>query len=216
MPTSTLYPHLAKKGLCNRRGKPPDTVGAAGQGACLELIVGDGGAFDGAPDEVAVQPVGQVATIEPVGPFPKIARQVLGADAVMSADEPGFDVAEQGMDDREELAGIGSFALDHWRVLQMLAEAGVATAIAGKPVGQEMGLGRDVRLEEGAEFGARRGRQHGNPGVAGEEPVLTLHGMAVLSLLVLLCRHLLDRGDDQALVRAGRAASATWPIAADD
>ena len=40
--------------------------------------------------------VGQIAAVEPVGPLPKIARQVLGADAVMSADEPGFDVAEQG------------------------------------------------------------------------------------------------------------------------
>src|ERR1700731_2005717 len=158
MPTSTLYPHLAKKGLCNRRGKPPDTAGAAGQGSFPELIIGDGGAFDGAPNEVAVQPVGQVAAIEPVGPFPKIARQVLGADAVMSADKPGFNVAEQGMDDREERAGIGGFALDHRRVLQMLAEAGVTTAIAGKPVGQEMGLGCNVRLEKGAEFGARRGR----------------------------------------------------------
>ena len=76
---------------------------------------------------------------------------------MMSADEPGFDVAKQSMDDREELAGIGSFALDHRRVLQMLVEAGVAAAIAGKPVGQEMGPGHDVRLEEGAEFGARRG-----------------------------------------------------------
>jgi uncharacterized protein (TIGR00730 family) len=74
------------------------------------------------------------------------------------------------MDDREEFAGIGFFALDHRRVLQMLVEASVAAAIAGKPVGQEMGPGHDVRLEEGAEFGTRRGWQHGDPGVAGEEP----------------------------------------------
>ena len=51
-------------------------------------------------------------------PFPEIARQVLGADAVMGADEPGFDVAEQGVDDREELAGIGAVVLDHRGVLQ--------------------------------------------------------------------------------------------------
>src|ERR1700730_6385573 len=80
--------------------------------------------------------------------------------------------------------------------------------------GQEMGPGHDVRLEEGAEFGTRRRWQHGDPGVAGEEPVLTLHGMAVFSLLVLWRRHLLDRGDDQALVRVGRAASGTCRIAA--
>src|SRR5205807_9473085 len=74
-----------------------DAVGAAWHSAGLELVVSDGGAFDSAPDQVAVQAVGQVAAIEPVGPFPQIARQVLGADAVMGADEPGFDVAEQGI-----------------------------------------------------------------------------------------------------------------------
>src|SRR5882724_1444249 len=95
----------------------------------------------------------------------------------------------------------------------MLAKGGVAAAIAGEPVGQEMGPGREVRLEEAAEFSARRGRQHGDPGVAGEEPVLTLHGMTVFSLLVLRRRHLFDRGDNQALVRVGRAASATCRIA---
>src|SRR6516164_11248706 len=117
-----------------------------------------------------------MAAVEPVGPFPKIARQVLGADAVMGADEPGFDVAEQGMDDREERAGIGAFVLDHRGVLQMPAEGGVAAAITGEPVGQQMRPGCDIGLEKGAEFGARRGRQHGDPGVAGEEPVLTLYG----------------------------------------
>jgi hypothetical protein len=123
------------------------------------LVVGDGGAFDGAADKVAVQTVGQVAAIEPVGPFAQITRQVLGADAVMSADEPGFDVAEQGMNDREERAGIGAVVLDHRRVLQMLAEGGIAAAIAGEPVGQEMRPGRDITPQKGAELGARRGRQ---------------------------------------------------------
>src|SRR6266699_151550 len=74
------------------------------------------------------------------------------------------------------------------------------------------------------ELGARRGRQHGDPGVAGEEAVLALHRVPVLSLLVLWGRHLLDvglqptdlfrGGDDQALVGAGRAASATRRSAA--
>jgi hypothetical protein len=35
---------------------------------------------------------------------------MLGADAVMGTDEPGFNVAEQGVDDLEELAGVGAFA----------------------------------------------------------------------------------------------------------
>ena len=53
----------------------------------------------------------------------------------------------------------------------MLAEGGIAAAIGGEPVGQEMGPGCDIRLEKGAEFGARRGRQNRDPGVAGEEAV---------------------------------------------
>src|ERR1700724_848312 len=132
----------------------------------------------------------------------------------MSADEPGFDVAEQGMDDREELTGIGAVVLHHRGVRQMLAEGGIAAAIAGEPVGQEMGPRCDIRLEEGAEFDARRGWQNRDPGVAGEEAVLALHRVPVLSCLVLWCRHLLDGGDDQAFVGAGRAATATGRIAA--
>ena len=58
---------------------------------------------------------------------------MLGADPMMGADQPGFDVAEQRVNDREELAGIGAFALDHRRVFQILAEIGAS--IAGKPVG---------------------------------------------------------------------------------
>ena len=108
---------------------------------------------------------------------------------------------------------LAAFVLDHWRVLQMLGEGGIAAAITREPVGQQMGPGRDIVFEEGAELGTRRGRQHRDAGVAGEEPVLALHGMPVFSLLVLRRRHLLDGGDDQALVRVGGAASATCRIA---
>ena len=89
-------------------------AGSAGRyGAGLELVVGDGGAFDSAPDQIAVQTIGQVAAIEPVGPLAQVAREMLGADPMMGADQPGFDVAEQGVDDREEFAGIGAVVLDH-------------------------------------------------------------------------------------------------------
>jgi len=194
--------------------RSPNAIGPTGVGAGLELIVGDGGAFDGAPDQIAVQTVGQVAAIEPVGPFPKVARQVLGTDPVMGTDEPGFDVAEQRMDDREELAGVGAAVLDHRGVLEVLAEGGIATAIAGEAIGQEVRLGCDIGLEKGAEFSARRRRQHGDPGVAGEEAVLALDRMPVSSLLVLRRRHLLDGGDDQSFVGAGGASPATCRTAA--
>jgi hypothetical protein len=65
---------------------------------------------------------------------------VLRADTVMGADEPGFDVAEQRMDDREELAGVGALVLDHRGMPEVLAEGGIAAAIAREPVGQEVRL----------------------------------------------------------------------------
>src|SRR6516225_2220720 len=132
----------------------------------------------------------------------------------MGADEPGFDVAEQGMDDREELAGLGALVLDHRGVPQVPAEIGVLTAIAGKAVGQELRIGRDICFEEGAKLGSGGGRQHSDAGVAGKEPVLTLDRMAMLALPVLRCRHLLDGGDDQALIGVLGAAAAAGRIAA--
>jgi hypothetical protein len=55
-------------------------------------------------------PISQIAIAlrsASVGPLPQVAREVLGADPMMGADQPGFDVAEQRVDDREEFAGIG-------------------------------------------------------------------------------------------------------------
>src|SRR4051794_24294804 len=66
----------------------------------------------------------------------------------MGADEPGFDVAEEGMDDWEEGAGIGGFVLNHWRVLQMLGEGGIAAAITREPVGQQTGPGRELSFRK--------------------------------------------------------------------
>ena len=51
-----------------------------------ELVIGDGGAFDGPADQIAVDAFGQITAIEAVGPFAQIARQMLGGDAVMGAD----------------------------------------------------------------------------------------------------------------------------------
>src|ERR1700751_4934526 len=52
------------------------------------------------------------------------------------------------------------------------------------------------------------------PRVAGEEAVLALDRVPVLCRLVLWCRHLLDGGDDQALVGADRAAATTYRVTA--
>ena len=78
---------------------------------------------------------------------------MLGADPMMGADQPGFDVAEQRVDDREEFGGIGAVALDHRGVFQILAETGVAAAIAGKPIGQQMRIGGNIGFKEGPSSG---------------------------------------------------------------
>ena len=104
---------LKQVALPNHNGKAANAGSAGRYDAGLELVVGDGGALDSAPDQIAIQTVGQVAAIESVGPLPQVAREMLGADPMMGADQPGFDVAEQRVDDREELAGIGAVILDH-------------------------------------------------------------------------------------------------------
>ena len=64
-----------------------------------ELAVGDGWSGGGSPE----QEVGEIgdapAAIEAVVPFARVARQVLGADAVKGAVEPSLHVAEQDVDD---------------------------------------------------------------------------------------------------------------------
>ena len=88
----------------------------------------------------------------------------------MGIDEPGFDVAEQGVDGREERADIGAVRPGPPGCASMLVEGGIAAAIAGEPVGQEMRPGRDISGQNGA----GRGRRHGDPGVAGKTAVLAL------------------------------------------
>jgi hypothetical protein len=64
----------------------------------------------------------------------------------------------------------------------------------------------------GAEFGAARGRQHDDAGVAGNKAVLALHPRACPSGSLVPAPS--RRGDDEAFVGALRAASATARIAA--
>ena len=72
------------------------------------MAIGDGW-LGGRSSEQEVGEIGDaLAPIETVVPLARIARQVLGADAVEGAVEPGLYVAEQDMDDRQH--GIGVFA----------------------------------------------------------------------------------------------------------
>ena len=64
-------------------GRRRNTCGAGRHGAGFELVVGDGGALDSAPNQIAIQTIGQIAAIEPVGPFPQVAGEMLGADPMV-------------------------------------------------------------------------------------------------------------------------------------
>jgi hypothetical protein len=75
-------------------------------------------------------------------------------------------------------------------VFQIIAEIGVAAAIAGKPVGQQARIGGDIRFKKGPQFGPRRRRQHGDSGITGEQPVLALDGVPMLPAPVLRHRSL--------------------------
>jgi hypothetical protein len=62
--------------LPNRRRRAADASGAGRYGGALSwswvMVL--------AAYQIAIQTVGQVAAIEPVGPLPQVARKLLGAD----------------------------------------------------------------------------------------------------------------------------------------
>ena len=102
----------------------------------------------------------------------------------MGADEPGFDRAEQGVDDREELGGLGALVLDNGRVFEMVIERCLLTLLAGKAIGHEVRFDGDIVFQEDAQFGSTDCRQHADPGTAGVEAVLSLQRMAMVVMLV--------------------------------
>src|SRR6516162_3304258 len=57
---------LKQVALPNHNGKAANAGSAGRYDAGLELVVGDGGALDSSPDQIAIQTVGQVAAIESV------------------------------------------------------------------------------------------------------------------------------------------------------
>ena len=76
------------------------------------------------------QEIGQIgdasAAIEAVVPLARIARQMLGADAVEGAVEPGLHIAEQDMDDGQHGIGVFAAVLDDRVVAEAVGEAVVA------------------------------------------------------------------------------------------
>ena len=96
-----------------------------------ELAVGDGWPGGSSAD----QQIGQIgdasAAIEAVVPLARIARQMLGADAVEGAVEPGLHVAEQDMDDGQHGIGVFAAVLDDRVVAEAVGEAVVALQTIG-------------------------------------------------------------------------------------
>jgi hypothetical protein len=131
------YPYPAEAGSLTF-ARASDTGGTGRHGAGYDLVVSDGGALDSAPDQISIQTIGQVAAIEPVGPLPQVTREVFGADPVMGTDQPGFDVAEQRVDDRDWSQAKGRVERVHKtlqdRLVKELRLTGVRTLAEGNAV----------------------------------------------------------------------------------
>src|SRR5271156_4317740 len=133
-----------------------------------ELAVCDGWPGSGAPEQEVGQ-VGDVpAAIEAVVPLARIARQVLGADAVEGAVEPRLHVAEQDTDDGQHGIGVFPAALDDRVVAKAVGEAVVAL----QTIVMRRGPGFAILREKTPPFRPGSGRQYGDAGAAGDETAL--------------------------------------------
>jgi len=104
-----------------------------------ELAVCDGWPGGGASE----QEIGQVgdasAAIEAIVPLARIARQVLGADAMEGAVEPGLHVAEQDVDDGQHGIGVFAAVLDDRGVAEAVGEAAIALQTISDDAGAGLG-----------------------------------------------------------------------------
>lgn len=87
------------------------------------------------------------AAVEAEDELVDIVWQVFGADAVMGAFEPGFEVGEGAVDVGQVPGGVGGLADGHGLVVVSVAERRVA--LPG--IGQEDTAGRDGAGHEGAQ-----------------------------------------------------------------
>src|SRR5712691_1161423 len=73
----------------------------------------------------------------------RVARQMLGADAMEGAVEPGLQVAEQDMDDRQHGIGVFAAVLDDRVVAAAVGQTLVAFATIGDDAGAGLGVAAD-------------------------------------------------------------------------
>src|SRR6516162_1320302 len=76
-------------------------------------------------------------------PLARIARQMLGADAVEGAVEPGLHIAEQDMDDGQHGIGVFAAVLDDRVVAEAVGEAVVALQTISDDAGARLGCAAD-------------------------------------------------------------------------
>src|SRR5207253_10590813 len=85
-----------------------------------------------------------------VVPLARIARQMLGADAVEGAVEPGLHVAEQDMDDGQHGIGVFAAVLDDRVVAEAVGEAVVALQTISDDAGAGLGCAADKAAQSAA------------------------------------------------------------------
>src|SRR6201984_456909 len=108
-----------------------------------ELAVGEGWAGGRAAEQEAGEISDAAAAIEAVVPLARVAWQMLGADAVEGAVEPGLHVAEQDMDDGQHGIGVFAAVLDDRVVAEAIGEAVVALQTISDDAGAGLGCAAD-------------------------------------------------------------------------
>lgn len=78
-----------------------------------ELVVGERLGLHGAACEIEEEPVGDSAAVEAVDELQQVARQVAMADTAERPEQPGFQVRDDRVDPRQDLACSLRISL-HW------------------------------------------------------------------------------------------------------
>ena len=98
-----------------------------------EFPVGDGRPGHGAVQDEIDHLGESFAAVETIVPFPDVARQMLGADPVVGAVEPGLHVGKQDVDDRRQVFRVLPLALDDRVVVIGVAKPAIAREVGVDP-----------------------------------------------------------------------------------
>lgn len=114
-----------------------------------DLLVCNSAHVGHALDDILEKACDQSPAVEAVVPLLQVCGQVLGADSMESAVDPGLEVAELKMDQGQDHAGVLGLSLNYGLMLEALARA----VLSGPAIGEHVGPWGETGLDKGAEVG---------------------------------------------------------------